>query len=76
MYRINNCFCKLRKRIEELEAQVKENYSGDTNLANKVQQIKNELDENTEKDAELRDFVSSGGNLTPSSEDNIDTLFP
>ena len=80
MYRVNNCYCKLRKRILELEEQVKQNYSGDTNLANKVQEIKDELDTNTANDNELRDKVNgldtSSDDLSPAQTGDIDNLFP
>ena len=80
MFRNNNCFCKLRKRIEELESQVKQNYSGDTDLANRVQQIKNELDENTANDVELKNRVDNMDaevdNVTPAEQGDIDNLFP
>lgn len=80
MFRNNNCFCKLRKRIEELETQINQNYSGDTNLANKVQQIKDELDENTANDVELKNRVDNMDaevdNITPAEQGDIDNLFP
>ena len=43
MYRINNGYCKLKKKIGELESQIKENHSDDINLSNTVQQIEDEL---------------------------------
>ena len=72
MYRNNNGFCKLRKRIEELESQVIQNYSEDSNLAGKVQQIENELDENTTNDSELKDRVDA---ISEIETEDINNLF-
>lgn len=78
MYRINNCYCKLKKRIEELEKEVNQNYSGDSNLSDRIQELKNALDENSARDEELQNKVSSletGDNVTPSTQGAIDDLF-
>ena len=81
MYR-NNCYFKLKKQLDELATKIKENYSGDSDLANRVSQIQTDLDTNYEKDAELKDRVDNlqlqGGEIdvNPATEDQVDDLFP
>lgn len=72
MFRNNNCFCKLRKRIEKLESQLTQNFSGDSNLANTVQQIRNDLDKNTADDIITRGQVESLINPPDNNENNDD----
>lgn len=78
MYR---CYCKLKKELQELEKKLKENYMGDSTLAQKIIDLKNELDINTANDEALQDKVetienSSSANIQPSSTGAIDSLFP
>lgn len=78
MYR---CYCKLKKELQELEKKLKENYMGDSTLAQKVTDLKNELDVNTTNDEALQERVdsleiSSDINIQPSSTGAIDSLFP
>lgn len=78
----NACYCKLKKQLEELEREIKLNYAGDDSLAQRVSQMRSDLDTNTQKDAELKEKVDNldiqggGDSVSPASEDQIDSLFP
>lgn len=76
MYR-NACYCKLKKQLEELQKEIKENYSGDTALSSRVTEIQRELVENTTNDTELRERVEViEAEIQPADPSDIDDLFP
>ena len=77
----NACYCKLKKQLEELEREIRLNYAGDDSLAQRVSQMRTDLDVNTQKDSELKEKVDNmeigeGADVSPASQDQIDSLFP
>lgn len=77
----NACYCKLKKQLEELEREIRLNYARDDSLAQRVSQMRTDLDVNTQKDSELKEKVDNmeiggGSDVSPASEDQIDSLFP
>lgn len=77
----NACYCKLKKQLEELEREIRLNYAGDDSLAQRVSQMRTDLDDNTQKDSELKEKVDNleiggGADVSPASQDQIDSLFP
>lgn len=74
----NACYCKLKKQLEKLEREILTNYAGDSSLAQQISQIRSDLDDNTQKDSELKDKVDNLdiGGASAASQDQIDSLFP
>lgn len=77
----NACYCKLKKQLEELEREIRLNYAGDDSLAQRVSQMRTDLDVNTQKDSELKEKVDNmeiggGADVSSASQDQIDSLFP
>lgn len=80
MYR---CYCKIMKKLNELEKEIQTNYSNDNSLSQKVSEIREDLDLNTQADKDLESRVEvieqTGGGGEESStatEGDIDNLFP
>lgn len=80
MYR---CYCKIIKKLNELEKEIQTNYAQDDSLSHKVSEIRQDLNENTQADKELEtrvEAIEEGGVIPPSSstatEEDIDNLFP
>ena len=71
MYR---CYCKILKRLNELEREVQ---SEDRTLLESVQNIKNELNENTQHDIEQQEQIDNleVGMAQTINMDDIQSLF-
>ena len=75
MYR---CYCKILKKLEKLEKEIQMNNMGDTTLAQAVQEIRKDLDQNIQEDAEQQSQINAlDGNIdaAAASEESIDNLF-
>ena len=80
MYR---CYCKIMKKLNELEKEIQTNYSNDNSLSQKVSEIREDLDLNTQADKDLENRVEvieetggGGGGNSTATEGDIDNLFP
>ena len=81
MYR---CYCKIMKKLNELEKEIQTNYAHDDSLSQKVTEIRQDLNANTQADRDLENRVEviettgggGGEGASTATEGDIDTLFP
>lgn len=80
MYR---CYCKIMKKLNELEKEIQTNYAHDDSLSQKVSEIRQDLNANTQADQDLTNRVEvieqtggGGGESSTATEGDIDNLFP
>lgn len=74
------CYCKILKRLKQLEKELQENSNNDSSLSGKVGELEQNLNINTQKDIELAekvDNIETGSiNLDTITEDDVENLFP